>query len=363
MKLTVLGGCADMARPLFPLLQQSDVFHEVVIADINSDAATALADAYGDKFSARRCDATNADAVTALLRDCDVVACFVGPFYRFEKPLAQCAISAGAHYVSIADDYDAYLDVITLDESARMAGVKVLTGFGNSPGITQLLARMGYNALETVRRIHVHWCAGAGETVGVSNLTHLFHIFNGATLQWQDGREVRVNTGNGKKRVSFPEPIGDAHVYYTGHAESVSLPRNLPGLQEVTLHGGVKPHYIVTLLKVMQRLGVLNSHKRRAALARFFHGLAHWFPAGGYDKSVGRVDVVGEEDGKSVTLSYTYVGPIAAITALPTFLAATWLASGRFDHKPGGVYAPEALLDAPDTFIDELRTLGVDIRC
>lgn len=362
MKMLVLGGCADMAVPLLWQLAKDDEVTSVTLADLNGAKATRLAQEWGAKFRGVACDANDAPAVTGLIPGHDVVLCYVGPFYVFEKKLAKCAIDAGVHYVSIADDYDAYLDVLTLDDEARRAGVKVLTGFGNSPGLTQILARKGYNETPNPYRISVNWCAGSDESVGPSNLTHLFHIFNGTTLQWFDGKEVRVKTGAGRKRVSFPQPIGENPVYYTGHAESVSLPRNLPGLREVTLHGGAKPAYIISLVKLLSALGLLRTHARRAALARFFHHIEGWFSSEGLDKSVGRVEVYGEENGKPCCTCFVYVGHIAEITSFPAYVAAKWLCSGKFDDKPGGVYAAERILERPDPFLEELRALGVDFH-
>ena len=361
MKVLLLGACADMAVPLIRLLRDDDQVVNVLLADINEEKAKRLAAENGSKFRAVRCDANDHDAVVSLMQGHDAAICYIGPFYFFEKKLAKCAIDARIHYVSIADDYDAYLDVLTLNDEARQAGVKILTGFGNSPGLTQILARKGYNDIPNPYRISVNWCAGSSESVGPSNLAHLFHIFNGTTLQWFDGKESRVKTGQGKKLVEFPPPIGKGFVYFTGHAESVSLPRNLPGLKEVTLHGGVKPNYIVGLVKCMSALKLLSTHRRRVALARFFHHIENWFSSPGLDKSVGRVEVYGEKDGRPCHKHFTYVGHIAEITSLPAYLAAKWLCSGRLSEKPGGVYAPEKLLDSPDAFIAELKHLGIDI--
>jgi len=361
MDIVVLGGCADMAVPLLALLAEDEEVTHVVLADLNAAKAKRLASDRGPKFEGVACDVNDAEATIGLLRNRAAAFCYVGPFYLFEKKLAQYAIDAGTPYISIADDYDAYLDVVTLEAAAKAAGVKVLTGFGNSPGLTQILARKGHNEVPNPQRISVNWCAGSNESVGTSNLTHLFHIFNGTTLQWMDGKEVRVKTGAGKKKVAFPPPIGENWVYYTGHAESVSLPRNLPGLREVTLHGGVKPNYIVTLVKTLSALGLFATHARRARLARFFHPIEGWFSSPGLDKSVGRVEVFGEQDGKRVCKWFTYVGHIADITSLPAYLAAKWLWQGRFDAKPGGVYAAERLLDDPAPFIEELEALGVTI--
>ena len=362
MKLLVLGGCADMAHPLLKLAAADAAVERVSLADLNVAKARGIATEYGPRFEGVACDANNAPAVVSLMRGHDVVVCYVGPFYVFEKKLAQCAIEAGVPYVSIADDYDAYLDVVTLDDQARQAGVKILTGFGNSPGITQILARKGYNEVPNPYRISVNWCAGSSESVGASNLMHFFHIFNGTTLQWFDGQAVRVKTGDGRKMVEFPPPIGLNSVFYTGHAESVSLPRNLPGLREVTLHGGVKPSYIVGIAKWLSRLGLTTTHQRRARLARFFHPIEGWFASPGLDKSVGRVEVYGRDNGAELCKWFTYVGHIADITSIPAYVAAKWLCEGRFNDLPGGVYAPERILTDPDPFLQELIRFGVVIR-
>lgn len=361
MELVILGGCADMAVPLLGRLAKDDEIKKVILADLNEEKAKRIAAERGPKFEGVACNANDKEGTIRLLKGKDAALCYIGPFYLFERKLAQCAIEAGTHYVSIADDYDAYLDVIQLEEEAKAAGVKVLTGFGNSPGLTQVLARKGYNDVPNPERISVNWCAGSSEDVGASNLMHLFHIFNGTTLQWIDGKEIRVKTGAGKKKVSFPDPIGDNYVYYTGHAESVSLPRNLPGLREATLHGGVKPNYIVGLLKVLSSLGLFATHARRARLAKMFHPIESWFSSPGVDKSVGRVEVYGKKDGQPVQKYFTYVGHIAEITSLPAYLAAKWLYQGRFDGKPGGVYAAERILDEPSEFLAGLEGLGVTI--
>jgi len=361
MKILILGACADMAVPLLPVLKNDPEVKRVVLADINLSKAEMTAAGLGAKFIPAQCDANDMPGVISLMKGNDVVFCYVGPFYVFEKKLAECAIEAGVDYVSISDDYDAYLDVITLDDAARKKGVKILTGFGNSPGLTQVLARQGYNDVKNVSRINVNWCAGSDEAAGPSNLTHLFHIFNGTTLQTIDGKEVRVKTGDGKKLVEFPEPIGRHHVYYTGHAESVSLPRNLKGLTEATLHGGVKPGYIVSLLKVMSAMGLLKTHGRRAALAKFFHRIEGWFASQGIDRSVGRIDVFGSKDGKETYKYFTYVGHIAEITSFPLYVAGKRLFKKKFAKKPGGVYSAERLLDDPRPFIADLKKMGVEI--
>jgi saccharopine dehydrogenase-like NADP-dependent oxidoreductase len=358
MNVLILGGCADMAVPMNRWLKADRDVESVTLADLNKAKAERLAAELGPKFKAAFVDAEDRKLVVRLMKGHEVAVSYIGPFYHFEEPMVRCALEAGVDYVSICDDYDAYLRVAALDGEARKAGVKILTGFGNSPGLTQILARKGYNQLGGAERINVSWCAGSDEAAGPSNLAHLLYILQGTTLQTFDGKEREVKTGGGKAIVEFPEPIGRAAVYFTGHAESVSLPRNLSGLKEVTLRGGVVPNLVVTLIKAMSALGMTNTHKKRLRLASFFHKIEGAFAQGGMDKSVGRIDVYGR-DGRYKY--FTYVGHIAELTSAPAYLAAKWLRSRRLEGKPGGVYSGERLLDDPDLFLAELRAMGLAI--
>ena len=362
MKILLLGACAVMAVPLIPRLAAEADVERITLADRNAAKAEQLAVA-DPKLSSVLADASDHPRVVELMRGYDLSISYIGPFYFFEKRLVRAAVEAGKPYVSICDDYDAYLDVVALEDEARKSGVKILTGFGNSPGLTQVLAKKGYLSMAKPEKIHIHWCAGSDEAAGPANLAHLFHIFTGTTLQWMEGREVRVKTGRGKKTVVFPEPIGQVPVFYTGHAESVSIPRNLPGLTEVTLHGGVKPVYIVKLVKAMAALGLTKKHRSRTSLARFFHRIEGWFVSEGIDKSVGRVEVYGKDEGGAAqSRAYSYVGHIADITSIPCLTAALWLGRGKFDALPGGVYAPERVIDDPDVFLQDLVQRGVEIH-
>jgi len=370
MKILFLGGAGDMAVPALNELARERAkdparVTAITIVDLNEAKAQASVAKAGlteiTKIVSH--DIMDRDWIVAQAREHDVALGFAGPFYVMEKHLGSCCVEAGTPYVSIADDYDAYLSVIELEVEAQRRNVKLLTGWGNSPGITQMLARAGYNAIHRPRKINVNWTAGSNEAVGATNLMHLFHIFHGTTLQTFDGKEVAVPCGGGRKIVEFPAPIGKVPVYYTGHAESVSIPRNLSGLVEVTLHGGVKPPYIPKLVMALEKTGMFNTHSRRKRWAKIFHRIESLFSFGGPDKSVGRIEVSGEDlQGLEVKKCYTYVGHIAELTAFPAVQAALWLKAGKFDKLPGGVYSGERLLTVPEPFLEELVARGLDIR-
>jgi saccharopine dehydrogenase-like NADP-dependent oxidoreductase len=363
MKILFLGGAGAMAVSLLDMMSKDDTFTSVVIADLNAEVAAKKADEYGDKFTSIQMDANDQAGLVEKMSGFDLVVSFVGPYYRFERPVAQAAIDAGVHYISIADDYDAYLEVEKLEEQAKAKGIKVMTGMGNSPGLTQLLSKRGYLAIEKPEGISINWAAGSNEDVGRANILHLMHLFTGKTLQWRNGHEEYVPCGGGEKLVHFPEPVGSLKVFYTGHAESVTLPRILKGLKYVSVHGGVDPVFDVKLVRFFARLGLTKTHRLREIMFAIFKPIIPYLVSSkSPNKSVGRVEVWGTENGREKQVYYTYVGHIAFISSAPCFLAARWLAQGKFDKLPGGVYAPERLVEDPVPFLKELEELGIEIN-
>jgi len=360
MKILFLGGAGDMAATMLGLMEKEPAVTKVTIADLDEAKAKEKAAAHGKKFSAVRADVTDERAIIGLMKGNDVVISYVGPFYRFEVPVAEMAIDAGVDYISIADDYDAYLAIEKLDAEAKKKGVKLHSGFGNSPGLTQILAKKGYLTMDAPEGIAVNWAAGSNEPVGPANLLHLFHLFTGKTLQWRDRHEQYVPCGKGKKYVDFPPPIGRLPVFYTGHAESVSLPRNLPGLTFVSVHGGIDPVFDVKTVRLLAVLGLTKTHARRQRLFNIVKPILPLFQSkSAPDQSVGYVEVWGKNKGKEKRVHYTYVGHIAHITSAPCLQAAVWLTKGKFKDLPGGVYAPERLIADPGTFLKELQGRGV----
>ncbi len=359
MKIILLGGCADMATPILELIGKEEDVEKVTLADLDLKKAQNLARSLGDRYDAARLDANNHDEMVRLVGDYDVAMGYIGPFYHFEHRIAAACIEAGTNYVSISDDYDAYLHVIELDEKAREKGVTILSGLGNSPGLTNLLAKKGYQSMDTPKKIHIQWTGGSDEAVGPANVKHVMHIFEGKTLQWQNGKEVWVECGGGEKVVEFPEPIGIQTVFYTGHAESVSVPRNLPGLEEVTLHGGARPVWVARLATWFGKLGMTTTHAKRERLTKLLTPMMGLFQVGdSADKSVFRIDVYGEHEGHPRHHIYSGVGPIAEITSFPLLEGALKLGRGELDKA--GVFAAEALLD-PDEFLPRVVKRGVEM--
>ena len=54
--------------------------------------------------------------------------------------MLSAAIASGCHYIDICDDWEPTIEMMGLDQDARLNDVLAIIGMGASPGISNLLA-------------------------------------------------------------------------------------------------------------------------------------------------------------------------------------------------------------------------------
>ncbi|HHW74591.1 MAG TPA: saccharopine dehydrogenase [Firmicutes bacterium] len=363
MKVIVLGGAGDMgAEAVKDLIGNTDV-GQVTIADINTEAAWRLAAALGDRrVVVRRVDARVHGELVEAIKGHDVAAGAMGPFYLFERGVAEAALDAGVDYISICDDHDAVEGVLPLDHRAVAEGRKILTGLGLSPGITNLLARKGYDELEKVNSVKAYWAGSAGDSEGLAVILHTIHIFSGMITSFQEGRSQQIRAGTGREVVEFLPPLGRVVTYHLGHPEPLTLPRYLKGIREVSLKGGLTENYLSILAKAMARLGLTSTVAGKQLLGAILKKALPYFPSDRGKNFMGaRVDITGMKKGKSVRITYLLVDHMKRLTGIPLSIGAYMMAQGKI--KGRGVFAPEAegAIDQ-DYFFNELARRDIKVH-
>jgi lysine 6-dehydrogenase len=359
MRFIVLGGAGDMGNEAVRALAVHPGVEEVMVADLNLNAAQSLSGELGGSVRACHLDVLDHQGLVEAIRGYDVALGFVGPFVYFERRQAEAAIEAGVHYVSIADDFEAARHALALDEAARQAGVTVITGLGNCPGLTNLLAKKGAQSMDHPRRVHIAWFGGADDAGGYANYRHAVHIFCGKVPSFEHGREVLVRSGSGREDVEFPSPCGRLPVYYTGHAEPVTIPKNISSLEEVTLKGGIWPNWLARAGISLERVGLLRGEGSQKFWADFFYRVLPRLPSGKCTVSGFRIDVWGEKNGREAHCWYAGADRMKRITSIPTALGAVMVASGEIEKR--GVFSPEALID-PDTMLSRLEPYDIRVE-
>lgn len=364
LRVIVLGATGMMGRRAAEEFGRSPEVTRLTLAGRDLRKVQALAHEIGGAARAVQVDARDHHALVEAIKGHDVAAGSIGPFYLFEAPMAKAAIEAGVHYVSICDDHDATLEAFKLDGAAKERGITVLTGAGWTPGLTNIMAKKGAGMLDEAREVHVSWAGTYADSDGYAVQLHILHILTGLVPTFKDGRLTKVRAGTEPKTVRFPEPIGPVQVRHTGHPEPLTIPRYIPGLEHVTLSGGLTEGVLNRLSLLLTRLGLTRTPKGRERLLRLVTPTLPLIAGIGRPAkplSGTHVEVRGHKDGKPARVVLTAVDRMMNLTALPQVVTALMLGRGELRHP--GVIALEAPGGPdPDRFLTSLAELGVSVE-
>ncbi|HLT59007.1 MAG TPA: saccharopine dehydrogenase NADP-binding domain-containing protein [Limnochordales bacterium] len=378
MHFVVFGGSGDMGRRAALELARTPGVERVTVAGRSLASAqraqsqiveTLLAQ---DPSRLSACevavaavDAADQEAVARLMDDHHVAVGALGPFYLYEETMVRAAIDVRTPYVSICDDGDAAAAALALDEAARAKEVPILTGMGWTPGLSNLLARRAAAQLDQVTAVRIAWAGSSGPAPGPAVVLHTMHIFSGRVITYTGGRYRQVRAGSDPERVLFPEPLGALVVCHVGHPEPLTLPQHLPGVQEVSLKGGVVEPVLHHLAAWSGRLGLTGTHRRRERMAHWLRPFIPFFSrigTGGLDPGAAGlvVRVEGRKDGQPCAIESAAADTIDGLTSVPLALGALWLA--RNAGQRVGVFPPEA--DGgpdPEQFLQDLAERGIRV--
>jgi saccharopine dehydrogenase-like NADP-dependent oxidoreductase len=359
MNIIVLGGAGDVGSRAVEDLAASESVGRVTIADRNVTAARQIAARLGDqgaKVDVRPIEADNHGELVEAIRGYDVAASALGPYHLFEAKLVRAAVTASVDYASVCDEWEAAGAAIDQsDAEAREAGVTVITGLGTSPGLSNV--GIGYYAgqLDRTRRVDVYVYqpldAGGGEAV----VRHMLHIISGEVVVWRGGKRLMVPACSEEHLVEFPH-FGPIKVWNMGHSEPETVPRFLPGIEEISFYMGFGRGSSLFIRPA--QLGLLTSRRLRDAIARIVTLIESASSSGEPADGAVRIDVWGEADGEEVHHIACGIGQMREATGLSLSVGTQMLARKELLTHDGGVYAPEACLD-PHKFIAALSDKGI----
>jgi saccharopine dehydrogenase-like NADP-dependent oxidoreductase len=358
MEIIVFGGAGDVGSRAVEDLAAAEGVRRVTIADRNLAAAREKAARIGDRGAAvdvRQVDALDHQGLVEAMHGYDAAASALGPFHLFEARLVRAAVEARVDYASVSDEWEAARAAIDgFDEQARAQGITVITGLGTSPGVSNAGIRYLADRMDRVRRADVYVYqplnAGGGEAV----VRHMLHIINGPVVAWREGKRVMIPACSEERVVEFPR-FGPIKVWNMGHSEPETVPRFLPGIEEVNFFMGFGRGS--GLFIGPARRGLLAHRRLRDSAARlvsFVEGLSSGGEAA--DGAV-RIDVWGEVDGEQVHHIACGTGQMREVTGLSLSLGTQMLLRKELTRE-GGVFAPEACLD-PGTFIRRMSEKGL----
>ena len=367
-KILVLGGVGAMATETSIDLVQTSDFDEIMIADINLDKIEAFIEESGDdRLKAAKINAESVTEMAKLMSGYDVIANGLPRVY------CENAIRAGIKAkVNMLDLISPHEETLALDKEAQSAGISVVGGVGITPGITNILAQLGADRLETVERIDIDFAAFRS----IAHSPGLLHVilweFDPRTenrFYFDDGKLIPNKPFSGARTVHFPEPIGTQTTYYVPHGESQTLSKNIPGVKQVFIRGCFPPR-AMGLVKTLYDYSLYDAQPidyegRKIQPMEFINHYLLNSPEGDQTEVWGysvQVEVQGVLNGYDVMYRFVTDHPpmdkwggqraYSKNVGIPLSIGAQMLAKGKAKKK--GVDGAETMLPAEE-FVNELR--------
>jgi saccharopine dehydrogenase-like NADP-dependent oxidoreductase len=240
-RVVLLGAGGAMGREAARYLANSKHIDELVLSDLVEASAHSTMNEIGEVgqlVSVEKCDVLDSVAIRQLLESADLVVNCAGPFFRLGLPTLEAAIDSRTTYLDICDDPEPTIEMLALDEKARMAGVCAVVGMGASPGLSNLLARRAASELDVIIDCFTAWSLDSSTTTAADNselvdesgepsgaVIHFMEQIHGVVSVVEDGILVRRPPLEAVE-LTYPG-VSDGTGYVVGHPEPVTLHKSL----------------------------------------------------------------------------------------------------------------------------------------
>lgn len=366
----LLLGCGTVGQGVVRWLGKRPVFSRILVADRDAEKARQTAALAPTLATPLQIDIANRPTLVRLMRQASVVLNCVGPFYRWGRPTVEAALEAGVPYVDINDDASSIEDLLTdtdLEAQARRNRQVILIGTGTSPGVTNMLARLGAEGMERVQRV-TFALASSIAFRGQAVMEHFIHVLSQPARVYRGGRLVTLPPFSEPETFTFLDVEEPILCYAAGHPEPITVPRFLPGVEEVVMKFGRIPNAMLEAFHTLYRYGLMDTQPIPVGQATISPAqfLGAFLASDTADRAFGFsrarplsarvVRVEGFAQGRRVEVTLRYTSPY--VTAQAAALTAEAVAQGRIQGY--GLLGPEAL--EPRPLLRELLQEGGSFR-
>jgi lysine 6-dehydrogenase len=377
MKYLVLGGGAQGSACALELVRR----HEstlVTVADLDvSDPPPFLRPHVGRRVELTALDARDEERVRAAMESVDAVACAL-PYY-FNLDMTRLAIGAGAHFCDLGGHTELVDQQKELARDAARAGVSIVPDCGLAPGMVNILAQGGIDALDEVEDVRMY-VGGLPQHPKpplnyqiVYSMEGVLDYYTTPVLVLENGRIVEKEPLSEVEEVEFPEPLGKLEAFLTAGGVS-RMPYRFQGVVPAMSYKTLRYPGHAYLMKSIRDLGLLDAEPiqvdgtevtpRDAFIATV---TPHLLDPDGRDVVVMRVVVRGKREGEPTAIAYELVDfydqekGVTAMMRTTGYGLATiaWLqANGAVEP---GVWTPAECV-AADDYITALSECGIRIE-
>lgn len=375
MKYLVLGAGMMGSAAAYDIVKHN-AGDEVVLADINIQAATSSAKAIGERVTPLRLDVNNTKDLLSALAGCQ--ALISAATYSVNFNVSRTAIEAGVHMCDLGGNNDVVERQLTLDEQARQRGVAIIPNCGLAPGLINILAVTGAKEFDELDAIRLR-VGGLPQNPRpplyyqiVFSVDGLINEYVEKATVLRDGAFLQVDPMSGLEEIEFPEPFGTLEAFNTSGGLS-TLTKLFEGKVKDLDYKTIRYKGHCEKFKTLLDLGFATNEPMMVGGTvktnrEFFADLLRKkLDYGDKDVVLARATISGRRGNVERILVYEFIDyydnaskmtAMMRTTAFPTSIIAQMLAHGTITAR--GVMPPELCVPG-DSMIHELAQRNVRI--
>ena len=376
MKFLVLGAGAQGSACAFELLQRPEV-DRVVLADLDvNEPRPFLKHFLGGALELLTLDATDEVAVRRALESVDGVASAL-PYY-FNLDMTRLAIESKANFCDLGGNTEIVDQQRKMTVEAQERDVSVVPDCGLAPGMVNILAQGGIDALDETESVKIY-VGGLPQVPEpplnyqlVYSLEGVLDYYTTPVLVLEGGEVIDKEPLTGVETVTF-EALGELEAFLTAGGIS-RMPYRYRGLIPSMSYKTLRYPGHCELMKSMRNLGLMDldpveiggaSVVPRDLLIKVLDTKLR--KPSGKDLVVMRVVVDGAIDGASRTVTYEMVDYYDQDQEITAMMRTTGYSLGATAYMqaagliPKGVHTPSECVPA-EMYIQQLANRGIVIE-
>ena len=376
MKFLVLGAGAQGSACAFELLQRPEV-DRVVLADLNVHKPRPFLKHFlGGALELLTLDATDEVAVRSAVESVDGVASAL-PYY-FNLDMTRLAIESKANFCDLGGNTEIVDQQRKMTVEAQERDVSVVPDCGLAPGMVNILAQGGIDALDETESVKIY-VGGLPQVPEpplnyqlVYSLEGVLDYYTTPVLVLEGGEVIDKEPLTGVETVTF-EALGELEAFLTAGGIS-RMPYRYRGLIPSMSYKTLRYPGHCELMKSMRNLGLMDldpveiggaSVVPRDLLIKVLDTKLR--KPSGEDLVVMRVVIDGAIDGVSRTVTYEMVDYYDRDQEITAMMRTTGYSLGATAYMqaagliPKGVHTPSECVPA-EMYIQQLANRGIVIK-
>ena len=376
MKFLVLGAGAQGSACAFELLQRPEV-DRVVLADLDvNEPRPFLKHFLGGALELLTLDATDEVAVRSAVESVDGVASAL-PYY-FNLDMTRLAIESKANFCDLGGNTEIVDQQRKMTVEAQERDVSVVPDCGLAPGMVNILAQGGIDALDETESVKIY-VGGLPQVPEpplnyqlVYSLEGVLDYYTTPVLVLEGGEVIDKEPLTGVETVTF-EALGELEAFLTAGGIS-RMPYRYRGLIPSMSYKTLRYPGHCELMKSMRNLGLMDldpveiggaSVVPRNLLIKVLDTKLR--KPSGEDLVVMRVVIDGAIDGVSRTVTYEMVDYYDRDQEITAMMRTTGYSLGATAYMqaagliPKGVHTPSECVPA-EMYIQQLANRGIVIK-